>query len=73
MSMTDIEYFRGRAHVERALALAASDPRAAAAHRELASGYDLLVRKEERRGQAPRRWREPPELHLVPAHAGRQA
>lgn len=45
MSLDDIEYFRGRAAVERALAGKASDAGVAAIHEELARGYEALVRR----------------------------
>ena len=44
MSSSDIEYFRERAAVERALAKAAGNPTVAAIHDELARGYEALAR-----------------------------
>jgi Fe2+ or Zn2+ uptake regulation protein len=40
MSEKDIEYFRQRASVERALANAATESKAAAIHNELAERYE---------------------------------
>jgi hypothetical protein len=49
MTSDDLNYFRERAAVERAMAKAAADCAAAAVHDELARGYEALVRKEEQR------------------------
>ena len=46
MSTSDIEYFRHRATVERALAEAADRADVAAIHEELARGYEALVQHE---------------------------
>jgi hypothetical protein len=54
MSWNDTDYFRKRASVERALAAAASNPAAAAAHDELAHRYEALVSDAKR-----------PTLHIV--------
>ena len=43
MSNTDREYFRTRAATERAMASAALDPKAVAAHLELAQRYETLL------------------------------
>ncbi len=56
MSSTDLEYFRERAAVERALAQAAVSTDVAAIHASLARGYEALVEKEEIR----------PRFHLLP-------
>jgi hypothetical protein len=48
MSRNDIEYFRKRVAVERALAIATREPRAAAVHHELAERYEALVREGKR-------------------------
>jgi hypothetical protein len=49
MTSDDLNYFRERAAVERAMARAAADSAAAAVHDELARGYEVLVRREEMR------------------------
>ena len=43
MSDRDAEYFANRALVELAMSRAAADPRAAAAHAEMAERYDKLA------------------------------
>ena len=58
MSWNDTEYFRKRAAAERTLAVAASDPAAAAVHTQLAERYEALVSEADR-----------PTLHLVSEHA----
>ncbi|HEU4704889.1 MAG TPA: hypothetical protein VFS45_04190 [Sphingomicrobium sp.] len=40
---TNAEYFAGRAAAERAMSAAATDPRAAAIHADLAERYDELA------------------------------
>ena len=47
MSLDDLEYFRSRAAVERALAKKASDASVAAIHEQLARGYEALVRRSD--------------------------
>lgn len=46
MSQSDLEYFRMRAKQERELAADAANKDVAAAHIELAIGYEALVRGE---------------------------
>ena len=48
MRSSDSEYFRKRAAVERALAEAAGDLKAAGIHHELAERYEALAKKERR-------------------------
>jgi hypothetical protein len=48
MTWNDREYFRERATVERALMSAASDPRVADIHHELAERYEALLRDGDR-------------------------
>jgi hypothetical protein len=43
MTLNDLDYFRSRVATERASAEAATDPRVAAIHRELAERYEALV------------------------------
>ena len=62
MSWSDIEYFRKRATIERALANATSDPKAAAIHNELAERYEALAKENKR-----------PTLHIASANEPSQA
>jgi hypothetical protein len=62
MTWNDRDYFRKRAAIERALAEAASDPRVAPVHQELAERYEALVREGER-----------PTLRIVAARAAEAA
>jgi transposase len=62
MTWNDKDYFRKRAAVERTLAEAASDPRVAPVHQELAERYEALVREGNR-----------PTLHIVTARAAEAA
>jgi hypothetical protein len=48
MRSSDREYFRERGAVERALAEATDDLKAAAIHHELAKRYEMLAREEKR-------------------------
>ncbi len=59
MAISDTEYYRERAAVERALAQSAASPEVAAIHASLARGYEALVAKEEI-------W---PRFHLLPDSA----
>ena len=47
MSAKDIDYFRERAMIERAMAHLATHPQATAAHLELAARYDERVQRSE--------------------------
>lgn len=49
--MTDTEYFAHRATVERELSESASDPRAAAAHAEMAERFEELASADRPRLQ----------------------
>jgi hypothetical protein len=49
MSQSDTDYFRQRAQVEHAAAVAASNADAAAVHEALAKGYEALVTRAELR------------------------
>ena len=62
MSWNDTEYFRHRAVTERAMAMAARHPKAAAIHDELAELYDVLAREGKR-----------PALHAVASGFSRAA
>jgi hypothetical protein len=48
MTWNDMKYFRERVAVERNLAKATGNPRAAAVHNELAERYEALVREGKR-------------------------
>ena len=48
MRINDSEYYRRRSASERAMAQAASDPRVAAIHHQLADRYEALVRAGKR-------------------------
>jgi len=62
MRSSDKEYFRKRAAVERALAEAAGDLKAAGIHHELAKRYEALARDEKR-----------PTLHILTASSSAAA